>query len=42
MIDFVNVDVGHCWGRHAYVPPSYHAPAEKREAGKALKHGPPG
>ncbi|MBQ76043.1 MAG: hypothetical protein CMQ20_13620 [Gammaproteobacteria bacterium] len=37
LIDFVNVDIGHCWGRHAYVPPSYHAPAENREAGKALK-----
>lgn len=37
LIDFVNVDVGHCWGRHAYVPPSYHDPAENREAGKAIR-----
>ena len=37
LLDFVNVDVGHCWGRHSYVPPSYHAPAENREAGKALR-----
>ncbi|MBT4161431.1 MAG: FAD-dependent oxidoreductase, partial [Gammaproteobacteria bacterium] len=37
LIDFVNVDVGHCWGRHAYVPPSYHNPAEHREAGKAIR-----
>lgn len=37
LIDFVNVDVGHCWGRHAYVPPSYHSPAENREAGKAIR-----
>lgn len=37
LIDFLNVDVGHCWGRHAYVPPSYHAPAENREVAKAVR-----
>ncbi len=37
LLDFIDVDVGHCFGVHAYVPPSYHEPAEFREAGKALK-----
>ena len=37
LIDFLNVDVGHCWGRHSYVPPSYYAPGEHREVGKAMK-----
>jgi 2,4-dienoyl-CoA reductase-like NADH-dependent reductase (Old Yellow Enzyme family)/thioredoxin reductase len=37
LLDFFDLDVGHCWGRHAYVPPSYHDPAEHREVGKALR-----
>lgn len=37
LIDFLNVDVGHCWGRHAYVPPSYHNPAENREVALAVR-----
>jgi len=36
-LDFVNVDVGHCWGGPPYVPPSYYGHAVYREAGKALK-----
>jgi 2,4-dienoyl-CoA reductase-like NADH-dependent reductase (Old Yellow Enzyme family)/thioredoxin reductase len=37
LLDFLNVDVGHCWGRHSYVPPSYHGHAEYREIGKAAR-----
>jgi len=36
-LDFVNVDVGHCWGGSPYVQPSYYGHAVHREAGKALK-----
>jgi 2,4-dienoyl-CoA reductase-like NADH-dependent reductase (Old Yellow Enzyme family)/thioredoxin reductase len=36
-LDFVNVDVGHCWGGPSYVQPSYYDPAVYREVGKALK-----
>jgi 2,4-dienoyl-CoA reductase-like NADH-dependent reductase (Old Yellow Enzyme family)/thioredoxin reductase len=36
-LDFVNVDVGHCWGSPSYVQPSYYGHAVYREAGKALK-----
>ncbi|MAE95942.1 MAG: hypothetical protein CL910_14895 [Deltaproteobacteria bacterium] len=36
-LDFVNVDVGHCWGDPPYVQPSYYDHAVHREAGKALK-----
>ena len=37
LLDFINVDAGHCFGVHAYVPPSFHQPAEFREVGRALK-----
>jgi 2,4-dienoyl-CoA reductase-like NADH-dependent reductase (Old Yellow Enzyme family)/thioredoxin reductase len=37
LMDFLNVDVGHCWGRHSYVPPSYHGHAQFREVGKAAR-----
>ena len=37
LLDFLNVDVGHSWGRHAYVPPSYHEPAEHREVSRAIR-----
>lgn len=37
LLDFVDVDVGHCWGSHAYVPPSYYGTAEHREVGKAAR-----
>jgi 2,4-dienoyl-CoA reductase-like NADH-dependent reductase (Old Yellow Enzyme family)/thioredoxin reductase len=36
-LDFVNVDVGHSWGKTPYVQPSYFGHAVHREAGKALK-----
>jgi 2,4-dienoyl-CoA reductase-like NADH-dependent reductase (Old Yellow Enzyme family)/thioredoxin reductase len=36
-LDFVNVDVGHCWGGPTYVQPSYYGHAVYREVGKALK-----
>jgi NADPH-dependent 2,4-dienoyl-CoA reductase/sulfur reductase-like enzyme len=36
-LDFVNVDVGHCWGGPSYVQPSYYGHAVYREVGKALK-----
>jgi 2,4-dienoyl-CoA reductase-like NADH-dependent reductase (Old Yellow Enzyme family)/thioredoxin reductase len=41
-LDFVNVDVGHSWGRPAYVQPSYYGHAVYREVGKALKVDLPG
>lgn len=34
-LDFVDLDVGHCWGAPSYVPSSYHPHAEFREFGKA-------
>jgi 2,4-dienoyl-CoA reductase-like NADH-dependent reductase (Old Yellow Enzyme family)/thioredoxin reductase len=37
LLDFVNLDVGHSWGRHSYVPPSFYGPAEHREIGKAAR-----
>ncbi|UCE87346.1 MAG: NAD-binding protein [Deltaproteobacteria bacterium] len=36
-LDFVNVDVGHSWGKTSYVQSSYHGHAVYREAGMALK-----
>jgi len=36
-LDFVNVDVGHCWGNPSYVQPSYAGHAVHREVGRALK-----
>jgi 2,4-dienoyl-CoA reductase-like NADH-dependent reductase (Old Yellow Enzyme family)/thioredoxin reductase len=37
LLDFVDVDVGHCWGAPSYVPSSYHGQAEFREVGKAAR-----
>lgn len=37
LLDFVNIDAGHCWGAPSYVPSSYHAHAEFREYGKAAR-----
>jgi 2,4-dienoyl-CoA reductase-like NADH-dependent reductase (Old Yellow Enzyme family)/thioredoxin reductase len=37
LIDFVDVDVGHCWGAPSYVPSSYYGEAEFREVGKAAR-----
>jgi 2,4-dienoyl-CoA reductase-like NADH-dependent reductase (Old Yellow Enzyme family)/thioredoxin reductase len=37
LLDFVDLDVGHCWGAPSYVPSSYHPHAEYREFGKAAR-----
>lgn len=37
LLDFVNIDVGHGWGAHSYVPPSFHGHADYREVGKAAR-----
>ena len=41
-IDFVNVDVGHSWGRVPYVQPSFFPNAAHRDIPKALKADLPG
>ena len=37
LLDFVDIDTGHCWGAPSYVPSSYYAEAEFREVGKAAR-----
>ena len=37
LLDFVDIDVGHCWGAPSYVPSSYYGHAEFREYGKAAR-----
>jgi len=37
LLDFVDVDIGHCWGAPSYVPSSYYDEAEFREVGKAVR-----
>jgi 2,4-dienoyl-CoA reductase-like NADH-dependent reductase (Old Yellow Enzyme family)/thioredoxin reductase len=37
LIDFVDVDVGHCWGAPSYVPSSYYSEGQFRELGKAVR-----
>ncbi|MBK9466598.1 MAG: FAD-dependent oxidoreductase [Gammaproteobacteria bacterium] len=37
LLDFVDIDTGHCWGAPSYVPSSYHPHAEFREFGKAAR-----
>ncbi|MCC6765120.1 MAG: FAD-dependent oxidoreductase [Deltaproteobacteria bacterium] len=37
LIDFADVDVGHCWGAPSYVPSSYYEHAQFRECGKAAR-----
>ena len=37
LIDFADIDTGHCWGAPSYVPNSYHPHAEYREVGRAAK-----
>jgi len=37
LLDFVDIDVGHCWGAPSYVPSSYYGHAEFREVGKAAR-----
>jgi 2,4-dienoyl-CoA reductase-like NADH-dependent reductase (Old Yellow Enzyme family)/thioredoxin reductase len=35
LLDFVDIDAGHCWGAPSYVPNSYYGHAQFREFGKA-------
>ncbi len=37
LLDFVDLDIGHCWGAPSYVPSSYYDEAEFREVGKAAR-----
>ena len=37
LIDFVDVDVGHCWGAPSYVPSSYYGEGAFREVGRAAR-----
>ncbi len=37
LMDFVDIDVGHCWGAPSYVPNSYYGHGEFKECGKAGK-----
>jgi 2,4-dienoyl-CoA reductase-like NADH-dependent reductase (Old Yellow Enzyme family)/thioredoxin reductase len=37
LLNFVDLDVGHCWGAPSYVPSSYYGHAEFRECGKAAR-----
>lgn len=37
LIDFLDIDVGHCWGAPSYVPSSYYEIAAYKEVGKAAR-----
>lgn len=37
LLDFVDIDVGHCWGAPSYVPNSYYGHGQFKEAGLAAK-----
>jgi 2,4-dienoyl-CoA reductase-like NADH-dependent reductase (Old Yellow Enzyme family)/thioredoxin reductase len=37
LINFADIDVGHCWGAPSYVPASYYGHAEFRDYGKAAR-----
>lgn len=37
LLDFVDIDVGHCWGAPSYVPSSYYGHAQFKEFGKAAR-----
>lgn len=37
LLNFANIDVGHCWGAPSYVPSSYYAHAEFKEYGRAAR-----
>jgi 2,4-dienoyl-CoA reductase-like NADH-dependent reductase (Old Yellow Enzyme family)/pyruvate/2-oxoglutarate dehydrogenase complex dihydrolipoamide dehydrogenase (E3) component len=37
LLDFVDIDVGHCWGAPSYVPNSYYGHGQFKESGKAAK-----
>ncbi len=37
LLDFVDIDAGHCWGAPSYVPNSFYGHAQFKEFGKAAK-----
>lgn len=37
LLNFVDIDVGHCWGAPSYVPSSYYKHGEFREFGRAAR-----
>ncbi len=37
LLDFVSIDVGHCWGAPSYVPNSYYGHGEFRDCGKGAR-----
>ena len=37
LLNFVDIDVGHCWGAPSYVPSSYYAHGEFKECGRAAR-----
>ncbi len=37
LLDFIDIDVGHCWAAPSYVPNSYYGHGQYKEAGKAAK-----
>ena len=37
LLDFVDLDVGHCWGAPSYVPNSYYAHGQFRDVGKGAR-----
>jgi 2,4-dienoyl-CoA reductase-like NADH-dependent reductase (Old Yellow Enzyme family)/thioredoxin reductase len=37
LLDFVDIDVGHCWGAPSYVPNSYYGHGEFRDCGKGAR-----
>jgi 2,4-dienoyl-CoA reductase-like NADH-dependent reductase (Old Yellow Enzyme family)/thioredoxin reductase len=37
LLDFADVDVGHCWGAPSYVPSSYYGHGQFKEYGKAAR-----
>jgi 2,4-dienoyl-CoA reductase-like NADH-dependent reductase (Old Yellow Enzyme family)/thioredoxin reductase len=37
LLNFVDIDVGHCWGSPSYVPASYFAHGEFKECGRAAR-----
>ncbi|MBI4987124.1 MAG: FAD-dependent oxidoreductase [Rhodocyclales bacterium] len=37
LLDFVDVDAGHCWGAPSYVPNSYYGHGEFRDCGKGAR-----
>lgn len=37
LLDFVDIDVGHCWGAPSYVPNSFYGHGQFKEAGLAAK-----